>query len=336
VAAAPEALVRDAEGFLFGGPLDGSPDSSLNDSPGAALFGEARRKARVHSRIGKWAAEYRPPVFEPLQLSVSAIESYQKCPQKYLFANVWGIRGGPRATTTFGNIMHTTIKYVMAAVLKGQPLPFDEVELIFRREWTSAGFEDDYQEQCYLEDGIAQLRAFHTTCLAAPPDILAQEKRFVLELDNGVQVTGRMDQINRIGPGEIEVEIVDYKTGKPKTDAHARKELQLSVYALAALEELELEPARLVYHSLQTNERVIATRSEKLLNQVRGIIQEVAADVRAREFPAKPGYICKTCEFRYLCPAQESSRGQSLDPENEPQPDAPAPPLASASSVKTK
>jgi DNA helicase-2/ATP-dependent DNA helicase PcrA len=336
VPAPPETLVRHAEGFLFGGPFDGSPDFSIPDSVGDSLgggplFSENRRNARVHSRIGKWAAEYRPPVFEPLQLSVSAIESYQKCPQKYLFANVWGIRGGPRAATTFGNVMHTTIRQFITALLRGQPLPFDEVELIFRREWTSAGFEDDYQEQCYLEDGLAQLRAFHTTCLAAPPDILAQEKRFVLELENGVQVTGRMDQINRAGASEIEVEIVDYKTGKPKTDVHARKELQLSVYALAALEEMELEPVRLVYHSLQTNERVIATRSEKLLNQVRGIIQEVAADIRAREFPAKPGYICKTCEFRYLCPAQESSRGQSLDPETEPQPNAPPPGSASKS-----
>ncbi len=280
-----------------------------------SLFAEPRRRARVHSRIGKWAVEYRPPVFEPLRLSVSAIESYQNCPQKYLFGNVWGIRGGPRAATTFGNVMHTTIRQFMAALRKGEALPFEEVETIFRREWTSAGFEDDYQEQCYLEDGLAQLRAFHTTCLATPPDIWAQEKRFTLELENGVQVIGRMDQINRCGPGEVE--IVDYKTGKPKTDAQARKDLQLSVYALAALAEFELSATRLIYHSLQTNECVVATRDDKLLNQVRGTIQEVAADIRARDFPFKPGFMCKTCEFRFLCPSQESLRGQSLEPDAE-------------------
>jgi len=294
---------RDTEDML----LDGS------------LFAERRRKARVHSRIGKWALEYRPPVFEPLQLSVSAIESYQKCPQKYLFGNVWNIRGGPRAAMTFGNVMHTTIRQFIGAIRKGQRLPFEEIETIFRREWTSAGFEDDYQEQCYLQDGLAQLRAFHAICMAAPPDILAQEKRFTLELDNGVQVTGRMDQINRAGLGEVE--IIDYKTGKPKTDLQARKDLQLSVYALAAIEELELKPARLIYYSLQTNEWVVATRDDKLLNQVRAIIQEVAADIRARDFPFKPGFMCKTCEYRFLCPAQESLRGQSLEPEAGAEPD---------------
>ncbi len=141
----------------------------------------------------------------------------------------------------------------------------------------------------------------------------------MLELENGVQVVGRMDQINRWGPGEGE--IVDYKTGKPKTEAQARKDLQLSVYALAALEELEMKPARLVYYSLQTNEWVVTTRDDKSLNQVRGIIQEVAADIRAREFPFKTGFMCKSCEFRFLCPAQESLRGQSLEPETEAQPD---------------
>ncbi len=44
----------------------------------------------------------------------------------------------------------TTIRQFIAAMRKGLTLPFEELETIFRREWTSAGFEDDYQEQCYL------------------------------------------------------------------------------------------------------------------------------------------------------------------------------------------
>jgi ATP-dependent DNA helicase UvrD/PcrA len=292
--------------------------------------------------------EYRPPVFEPLQLSSSAIETYRSCPQKHLFSSVWGIRGGPHASKTFGNVMHATIREFLGALRKGRPLPpFEEVEAIFRREWSSAGFEDAYQEQCYLEDGIEQLRAFHAGCVAAPPEILAQEKVFALELENNVQVTGRMDQINLISPlpgpsisplpgpsisplrvaGSSQgppvrpealmrpggaasgVEIIDYKTGKPKTEQKARKDLQLGIYALAAREALELNPVRLVYHSLQNNERVTATREGKQLAEVRSTIQEVAADIRARQFPARPGFHCRSCDYRGLCPAQEAGRG---------------------------
>jgi len=271
-----------------------------------SLFSEARRRARVYSRIGEWAEVYRPPVFEPLQLSPSAVDRYQSCPLKYLFGSVWGISGGPRAATTFGNVMHTAIKQFIEALRKGRKLAFEELETIFRREWSSAGFEDDYQEECYLQDGIEQLRAFYQTCIESPPDVIAQERRFSLELDDNVQIKGRIDQINRLGASEVE--IVDYKTGRPKTPAHARTDLQLGIYALAAREELELEPVRLVYYNLQNNECVAATRDAKQLQVAKSTIQEVASDIRARQFPANPGFQCKSCEYRFICPEQESSR----------------------------
>jgi len=69
---------------------------------------------------------------------------------------------------------------------------------------------------------------------------------------------------------------------------------------------LEVTPVRLIYYNLQDNGCVSASREESQLQEVRGTIQEVAADIRAREFPARPGYICKNCEFRFLCPAHES------------------------------
>ena len=289
------------------------------------LFPEARLRARVYSRIGEWAETYRPPVFEPLRLSASAVDSYRNCPQKYLFGAVWGIPGGPRAATTFGNVMHTTIKQFIEALRKGRRLEFDEVETIFRREWSSAGFEDAYQEECYQRDGIEQLRAFYASCMEAPPDVIAQEKRFAIELENNVQITGRIDQMNRLGgPGSREVEVVDYKTGRPKTAAHARNDLQLGIYALAAREDLEVEPARLVYYNLETNECVAATRDAKQIEEMRGTIQEVAADIRAREFPALLGFHCRTCEYRFICPAQEPRRGPA---------DADAAPDAAAASA---
>jgi DNA helicase II / ATP-dependent DNA helicase PcrA len=199
------------------------------------------------------------------------------------------------------------------------------VEQIFRREWISAGFEDSYQEECYLRDGIEQLRAFHATCLEIPCDVMDQENFFALDLENNVRITGRLDQINRIGPASVE--IVDYKTGRPKTEADVRKEVQLGVYALAVRELLELDPARLIYYNLQTNQPVTAERTEKQLKEVRATIQEIAADIRAGEFPATPGFACKFCEFRFLCPAHEARHAQRTEPTGAPQftPEPPEP-----------
>jgi hypothetical protein len=102
----------------------------------------------------------------------------------------------------------------------------------------------------------------------------------------------------------------------------------LGIYALAAREVLELNPARLVYYNLQTNQRVVAAREEKQLGEVRGTIQEVAADIRAREFLARPGYYCKSCDYRSLCPAKEARREPVEEAEVLREPAAAASPAA--------
>ena len=270
---------------------------------------EVQPHARIGSRIGEWATTYRPPVPEPLQISPSAIGTLESCPQKYLFNHAWKLRGGPAAAMSFGSVMHNTIKYFIGELAGGRTLPFEEVERKFELEWTSSGFEDAYQEQEYKKDGVAQLRAFHASTLAAPPTVLAQEKVFELPMENNVVLTGRMDQVNKIGTDEEE--IVDYKTGRPRNEEKAKKDVQLSAYALAAREVFDWNPTRLTLHFLQTNQRVTATRDDKQLKKVRAEIQEAATDIRAGDFPAKPGFLCRFCDYESICPAREQGAAAS-------------------------
>jgi RecB family exonuclease len=199
--------------------------------------------------------------------------------------------------------MHTTIKRFVEQLKKGVRLPFEEVQRIFEREWSSAGYEDEYQEGEYKKDGLEQLKAFHASTLANPPDVLEQEKGFELSLDNNVILIGRMDQVNRLS--RRDVEIVDYKTGNPRKDAEARKGLQLSIYALGAKEIFEWNPARLVFHYLQDNSTLVTARDAKQLAEAESIVQETAADIRAREFTPRPGFACRSCAYQPICPAHE-------------------------------
>jgi DNA helicase II / ATP-dependent DNA helicase PcrA len=275
----------------------------------AALFPSLSQKPRIFSKIAAWAETFHPPSLEPLKLSASAVDNYRKCPQQFLFGRVWSLKEGPQATLTFGSVMHTTIKRLVDQLRKGVKLPFEEVARIFETEWTSAGFEDDYQEGEYKKDGMEQLRAFHASLLQTPPEILEQEKAFELPLENNVIINGRIDQINSLGGNEVE--IVDYKTGKARNAADARRDLQLSIYAIAAKEILELNPVRLVFHYLQTNETQTTTRTLKQLDDAQKIIQEAAADIRAGEFSPKPGYTCRTCAYEPICPAHEEALSSS-------------------------
>jgi putative RecB family exonuclease len=54
------------------------------------------------------------------------------------------------------------------------------------------------------------------------------------------KLAGRVDRMDRTGPDTVA--IVDYKTGKPKSQEDADKSLQLSLYALAARKRWENAP----------------------------------------------------------------------------------------------
>jgi DNA helicase II / ATP-dependent DNA helicase PcrA len=267
------------------------------------LFPPGLEPTRAYSRVALWAKAFHPPRPEPLQLSSSAIDCYDRCPMRYMFQYVWSVRGGPHGMATFGNVMHRTIKEFVSEVSERRKIPFADVLTIYDREWSSSGYIDKYHEEEYRKAGRDQLEAFHRTYNAAPADVMYQEKNFELALENDVVVTGRMDQVNRIDGNAVE--IIDYKTGKPKDVKAAAKDLQLGVYALAAQEVLDLDPTRLVFYNLVTNEAVAGTRDSKALKETKECIAEVADLIRAKEFPAKPGFGCNFCDYRPLCPAHE-------------------------------
>src|SRR6267143_2188692 len=285
------------------GKEDRAPQGDWQD---VQLFSAAAEPAKIFSRIADWAEQFHPPSPEPLTLSPSALSGYRTCQQRYLFGYLWSLREGPKAAMTFGAVMHTTIKRFVDQLRKGVKLPFDEVQRILETEWNSKGFEDEYQEEEYKKDGLEQLRAFHAGMMAELPQALEQEKTFELPLDSNVIIKGRIDQINALG-NKRAVEIVDYKTGRPKKDADAKKDLQLSLYALAVKEILELEPVRLVFHYLQNNQRQETTRDAKQLDEAQRVVQEAAADIRAGEFPAKRGFVCRNCAYKPICPAHEEA-----------------------------
>jgi ATP-dependent DNA helicase UvrD/PcrA len=291
---APKVEVPPAEEIA--GPAPAAADPAL-------LFPTGGENSRAYSRVALWAKAFHPPRPEPLQLSASAIDAYERCPMKYMFQYVWNIRGGPHAQMTFGNVMHATIREFVSETRKRGQVPLEEVLAIYDREWSSAGFPDQYQEGEYRKAGREQLEAFYRSFTAAPPNVLYQEKGFELPLEHNVVVTGRMDQVNRLSDREIE--IVDYKTGRPRDAKKAAEDLQLSIYALAAREVLDQTPGRLVFYNLMNNEAVESTRDAKALAGTKQKIAEVADQIRAGDFSAKPGFACGYCDYKPLCPAHE-------------------------------
>jgi DNA helicase II / ATP-dependent DNA helicase PcrA len=268
----------------------------------ASLFGQDAPESATHPPLAEWASQTSAvSTTEKLQLSASGLETYETCPQKFLFSHYLKIPTGPQPALTFGNVMHQCVRRFFELRREG-PVPFEQLQAYFEQVWKSTGFEDDYQEQAYKKAGLEQLRVFagkHEDTTTFP---IAAEAQFSFDMGD-ITLEGRIDQINPLP--DHSVELIDYKTGRPPTQMDADKSLQLSVYALAARDQMKLKPTKLTFYSLTSNERVSTVRTPKSLELVVSEIRGVAEMIRKRQFEPKPGFACKFCDFELICPAHE-------------------------------
>jgi superfamily I DNA/RNA helicase/RecB family exonuclease len=288
--------------------LRGNDDVDRSAQP--ELFGGVLEPLGVHPPIAEWAA--RQPEIKPgekLRLSASSIEDYEDCPLKFKFGHYLKIPTGPQAALTFGNIMHRSVRRYFELRAKGEA-SFEAVKGFYESSWRKTGFEDEYQEQTYKRAGLEQLRAFVEKQESSETLPLAMESSFLLDLGE-VWLEGRIDQINPLAPqtpqDDRAVELIDYKTGKPRSQKDADSSLQLSVYALAAQEQMKLRPRRLTFYCLTNNQPVHTVRTEQDLKAIRMEILTVADRIRQNHFPAAPGFVCKFCHYRPICPAHEEN-----------------------------
>jgi len=150
--------------------------------------------------------------------------------------------------------------------------------------------------------GEEQLRRY----IASPGWLNARieraEDRFVMQLPGG-DVTGRFDRIDADGGVRT---VVDYKTGRPKPEESARRDLQVRAYAVAAAEQEHADRAAVELHFLQTAEvtRVVfdAAALGKAKFQVAATAAEITASWRDGHFPPRPSqWQCSRCEYRTVC-----------------------------------
>ena len=181
------------------------------------------------------AVSLERPARESRALSGSALETYRECPLKYYFSHVWQIPVSPSAALRFGSLMHAAVRQLVERIAR-EPGTIDRavIEQILRDNWTPGGFADPVQEKRYWESGVEQLEGIARDLAAIPFELLMQEKSFEFDCA-GTRVVGRIDQINRI-PGRIsgrEVELIEYKTGRARTQKDADSSVQLTIYARA-------------------------------------------------------------------------------------------------------
>jgi RecB family exonuclease len=234
-----------------------------------------------------------------MRLSYSSISTYETCPAKYRFQYEERLPTGTSPALAFGDSLHRALYR-----FHDRPVPvapsLEELHEMLEGEWTSDGYRDASEEELYREHGHQVLTEYHKANADSFRIPAALEHRFTVHVE-GVELSGMIDRMDRIPGGGYE--IIDYKTSRrlpPK--AVVDRDLQLSLYYLAANEIWGIEPERLTLYYLLPGERMTTFRTQADAEDLRRRIATVAERIAAGKFEPRQNPLCDWCDFQRVCP----------------------------------
>jgi RecB family exonuclease len=234
-----------------------------------------------------------------MRLSYSSIDTYETCPAKFKFAYEDRLPRRPSPALSFGDSLHRALQ-----CFHNRPVPVpparDELLEMLDAVWVSEGYRDASEERTYRDHARQVLVQYHVENAERYRIPVALEFRFSIEIE-GVQVNGMIDRMDRLPGGGYE--IIDYKTNRRLPPlSRVERDLQLSIYHLAAREVWGIDPARLTLYYLLPGQRMTTTRTPEDVDELRARIATVAERIGAGKFEPRENPLCDWCDYQAMCP----------------------------------
>ena len=232
-------------------------------------------------------------------LSYTQISLYQSCPLCYKLRYIDGLKPKDKWYFSFGSTLHLCAQYFFKVKVPPPPL-LEELLQFYEENWISEGYDSAEEEAKYKTYGREILSKFweiHNADFRMP---VAVERMFYVDVE-GIKLRGFLDRVDKLDSGGLSV--VDYKTNQALfTQDDLEKNLQLTLYQLAAEQTWHLPVERLTLYHLRSNTPCsCAARNEAQLEEAKHLVLEVAEDIVERKFPATENQYCP-CDFAEHCP----------------------------------
>ncbi len=269
------------------------------------LDAERHDRARAAARAARSEPSlvaFLPRRGDGLALSASDIETYRSCPLRYKFARVLRVPQEPTLNQRFGILVHQVLERYHQ--MSESPCPsLDELLVLLDGGWRRAGLGDSEEERQLREKADAALRRYHQRVSETPVQPVWFERAFSFRMGPHT-LRGRVDRVDRLAGGAYE--LIDYKTGRPRSAAALKEDVQLSLYAVGAREAWQLDATQQAYLYVLDDEKVRVPSAEIDAAWIADTVDEVAGGILAQDFEPTPSYAaCSMCDFRIACPAAE-------------------------------
>jgi len=280
----------------------------------------------------------------PVQIdhfSPTTLNDYLKCPRLYWYNHHPGLIEEPRSVAMErGGFLHRVLEDFHAHESDWRPLDGDH-----QKEWLETALQSHLESYLAHMEGVLdrkreerQVRAVLTNYIKFVTGMqlirrlrtVAIERRFSLQLD-GSEIVGKIDRVNDVGDGEVEV--VDYKTGSGKPMKYAYEayfgpelyDVQLALYYIACREGFDEEgkplgftprflslyyPKDWVWGGMRQDIFSVGRAAglkeyrEKLLTEEdldrsRAIVAQAIGRIKAGHFEPAPRELAGTCVTRF-------------------------------------
>ncbi len=272
--------------------------SSLDETLLAAEHDDRARAQAMAARDEPSLEPFLPRKGDGLLLSASDIETYRSCPLRYKFARVFRIPSEPTLHQRFGIVVHQVLERYHSA--RGVTLA--QLMDLLEAGWRRGGFGDGEQERQLHEKARAALTRYHQQLEGESVEPVWFERSFAFRLGPH-HLRGRVDRVDKLPGGGYE--LIDYKTGRPKSAADLRQDIQLSLYALGARQAWDLEATSQAYYYVLDNQKV-QVPPESDAQWINDVVLEVGEGILGQEFEPTPSRsVCSMCDYRIVCPAAE-------------------------------
>jgi DNA helicase-2/ATP-dependent DNA helicase PcrA len=277
--------------------------------------------------------------------SPTTLNDYLKCPRLYWYNHHPGLVEEPRSVAMErGGFLHKVLEDFHAKEAEWRPLDSEH-----QKEWLEAALQGHLESYLVHMEGVLdrkreerQVRSLLGNYIRFVTGMqfirrlrtIDTEIRFSLQLE-GSEIVGKIDRVNDVGDGEVEV--VDYKTGSGKPMKYAYEayfgpelyDVQLALYYLACKDGVDEEgkplgfqprflslwyPKDWVWGSMRQDlfsvgraaglkeyrERLLTSED---LERSRTIVVDAIARIKAGHFEPAPRELAGTCVTRFgSCP----------------------------------
>ena len=223
-------------------------------------------------------------------------------PLRYKFARVLRIPAPQTVQQRFGIVIHQ----VLERYHSGSDETLEALLELLEQVWRRSALGETEHRPCSWPRPATPSAATTPVSSEESVDPVWFERSFSFRVGPH-HLRGRVDRVDRLPDGaEHRYELIDYKTSRPRTPEQLSDDVQLSLYAMAAREDWQLESSSQAYYYVLDDLKVPVPDRAGDAQALEELVLEVGDGILGQRFEPTPSpSACAYCDYRVMCPAAE-------------------------------